>query len=74
MKGRRFKDNWALSGERATVFVRMLEKNGVPGNRLSAAGFSQYQSVASNRTKAGKALNRRIEITLLPSIPGQVNE
>lgn len=74
MKSRRFKDNWALSARRATVVVRLLEKAGVPGNRLSAAGFSQYQPVASNKTRKGKANNRRIEITLLPSIPPQVRE
>jgi chemotaxis protein MotB len=74
MKSRRFKDNWALSARRAAVVVRLLEKAGVPGNRLSAAGFSQFQPVASNKTKVGKANNRRIEITLLPSIPGQVRD
>ncbi len=74
MKSRRFKDNWALSARRAAVVVRLLEKAGVPGNRLSAAGFSQFQPVASNNTKVGKANNRRIEITLLPSIPGQVKD
>lgn len=74
MKSRRFKDNWALSARRAAVVVRLLEKAGVPGNRLSAAGFSQFQPVANNKTEAGKANNRRIEITLLPSIPGQVKE
>ncbi len=74
IKSRKYKDNWALSGHRATVFVRLLEKYGVPGHRLSAAGFSQYQPVASNKTRVGKSLNRRIEITLLPAIPGQVKE
>jgi len=74
MKSRKYKDNWALSGHRATVVVRLLEKGGVPGNRLSAAGFSQYQPVSSNRTKDGKQLNRRIEITLLPSIPSQTRD
>jgi chemotaxis protein MotB len=74
IKSRKYKDNWALSSHRATVFARMLEKYGVPGNRLSAAGFSQFQPVATNDTKAGKTVNRRIEITLLPSIPGQVQD
>ncbi len=74
MKSRKYQDNWALSGHRATVFVRMLQKYGVPGNRLSAAGFSQFQPIATNTTKVGKTNNRRIEITLLPSIPGQVKD
>lgn len=71
---RRRYDNWALSADRAATVVRLLEKNGVPGKNLSCAGFSQYQPVANNRTSKGKALNRRIEITLLPVIPTQVRD
>ena len=66
---RRYKDNWALSGHRSTVVTRLLEKNGVPSRRLSAAGFSQHDPVANNDTDDGRALNRRIEITLLPAVP-----
>lgn len=69
---RRYKDNWNLSAARAAKVVRLLQKHGVPGKNLSAAGFGQFQPIASNRTRAGKALNRRIEITLLPVIPPQV--
>ena len=71
---RRHYDNWSLSADRAATVVRLLEKNGVPGKNLSAAGFSSHQPVASNRTARGKALNRRIEITLLPVIPPQAKE
>lgn len=67
-------DNWALSADRAAGVVRLLEKEGVPGKNLSAAGFSQFQPVANNRSGAGKALNRRIEITLLPVVPDQVKD
>ncbi len=65
---RKYKDNWALSGHRATVVVRLLLKNGVPGYRLSGAGFGAFDPVASNRTATGRSLNRRIEITLLPAV------
>lgn len=67
-------DNWALSADRAAVVVRLLQKNGVPGKNLSAAGFSSWQPVANNKNEAGKALNRRIEITLLPVVPPQVRD
>lgn len=69
MKGGRYSDNWALSGHRATVVVRLLQQAGVPGHRLSAAGFGEFDPLKSNDTEDGKAENRRIEITLLPSIP-----
>ncbi len=65
---RKYRDNWALSGHRATVVVRLLQKNGVPGHRLSGAGFGAFDPVANNRSASGRALNRRIEITLLPAV------
>ncbi|MFH2009594.1 MAG: OmpA family protein [bacterium] len=67
--GRKYADNWALSGHRATVVVRLLAKQGVPGHRLSAAGFGSFDPLKSNRSVDGRALNRRIEITLLPAVP-----
>lgn len=67
-RGVGFKDNWALSSVRAMVVVRLLRKAGVPGRRLSAAGFGPYDPVASNRSRKGRAKNRRIEITLLPLV------
>lgn len=69
IKSRRYADNWALSGHRATTVARLLHKAGVPGHRLSAAGFGEFDPVGSNETEEGQAENRRIEITLLPSIP-----
>ncbi len=65
---RKYGDNWGLSGHRATIVVRLLQKNGVPGHRLSGAGFGEYDPVAANRSATGRALNRRIEITLLPAV------
>ena len=65
----RFKDNWLLSATRASNVVQLLLKEGVPGENLSAAAFGEFQPVASNRTRRGQKLNRRIEITLLPVIP-----
>lgn len=35
----RFRDNWELSSARATAVVKFLIANGVPANRLVAAGF-----------------------------------
>jgi len=67
-RGVGFKDNWALSAVRAIVVVRLLRKAGVPGGRLSAAGYGQFDPVRSNASRAGRARNRRIEITLFPSV------
>lgn len=62
------KDNWDLSVKRATAIVRILEKNKVNPIQITAAGRSSYVPVASNKTREGKAKNRRIEIILSPNI------
>lgn len=67
-----YKNNWELSAARAVQVVTFLKKHGMNSRNLSAAGFSQYQPVARNSTPGGRRMNRRIEITLLPSIPSQL--
>jgi chemotaxis protein MotB len=63
----KFPTNWELSAARATNVVRFLEEtSGIPGERLVAAGFSQFRPVASNGKEKNRAKNRRIEIALLP--------
>lgn len=63
----RFPSNWELSTARATSVIHFLQQEvGLPGDRLVAAGFSQYQPVVSNATVEGRAQNRRIEILLVP--------
>src|SRR5262245_56967400 len=37
----RYRDNWELSSARATSVVKFLIENGVPANRLVAAGFGE---------------------------------
>lgn len=74
IRSRRFRSNWDLSSARAVQVVQFLQKQGVSPNNLSAAGFSEYQPVAQNETEEGKSHNRRIEITILPSIPKHLME
>lgn len=62
-----YPSNWELSTARATSVVHFLQdKVGLPGERLGAAGYSEYRPVASNETAEGRALNRRIQILLVP--------
>ncbi|MFH2005735.1 MAG: OmpA family protein [bacterium] len=72
IKSKQFADNWELSSARAMAVVKFLLEQGVPGSSLSAAGFGEFQPVASNRAVWGRKINRRIEITLMPSIPRQL--
>jgi chemotaxis protein MotB len=64
-----FPTNWELSTARATNVVRFLaEKAAVPADRLVASGYGEYGPIASNKSPAGRARNRRIEILLTPSL------
>ena len=68
IKSSNYKSNWELSTARAVTVVQFLQDNEVKPKFLSAAGYSQYQPDASNKTDEGKAKNRRIEITLMPDL------
>lgn len=61
---RRYRDNWELSSARATSVVKFLIENGVPANRLVAAGFGEFQPLDVADTDAARASNRRIELKL----------
>jgi chemotaxis protein MotB len=61
---RRWTDNWELSSARATSVVKFLIANGVPANRLVAAGFGEYQPLDTADTVEARAANRRIELKL----------
>jgi outer membrane protein OmpA-like peptidoglycan-associated protein len=61
-----FPSNWELSTARATEIVRLLiVRDGFIPDRLSAAGYAEYHSIASNRTLEGRGANRRVDIIIL---------
>jgi outer membrane protein OmpA-like peptidoglycan-associated protein len=57
--------NVALSNKRAQNVRAFLVKTGVPALRLSAVGYGEAQPAKPNITEEGRALNRRIEFTIL---------
>ncbi len=60
----RYRDNWELSSARATSVVKFLIANGVPANRLVAAGFGEFQPLDEADTPEARNRNRRIELKL----------
>ncbi|MBW2731498.1 MAG: OmpA family protein [Deltaproteobacteria bacterium] len=68
IKTRRFKSNWELSTARAVQVVKFMASNGMDPKRISAAGYAENDPVADNAADEGRKQNRRIEITLMPSI------
>ena len=68
----RFPSNWELSAGRALEVVHLLIAQGVRPDVLSAAGYGEFDPVASNETVDGKRKNRRTEISLVPNIDEMV--
>ena len=58
------RDNWELSSERAMSVVRYFIENGIPADRLVAAGFGEHQPLINEDTVEARARNRRIELKL----------
>lgn len=61
----RFPSNWHLSEERAKAVSSILVARGVPKERVSAEGRAEGEPAVPNDTPANRALNRRVEITLM---------
>ena len=63
----KWKSNWELSSARANSIIHYFIKPGkFDAKRLSSAGYGSQRPVTSNRTKQGKARNRRVEIVIIP--------
>ncbi|MBY4899292.1 OmpA family protein [Cupriavidus sp. AU9028] len=58
--------NMRLSQRRAQSVSTYLGERGVASNRLASEGRGQTQPIADNKTEAGRAQNRRVEIFLKP--------
>lgn len=61
-----FRDNKHLSEARAETVLRELVIRGVDPARLSAVGKSDTVPLGDNATSSGRAVNRRVELTLMP--------
>ena len=62
-------DNWDLSAKRATSVVRLLQsKFGISPERMTAGGRSEFVPKVSNSSDAGRKVNRRTEIIVLPKL------
>ena len=57
--------NMILSQNRADAVKVYLIQGGIDAGRLESQGFGPEKPIASNKTKKGRELNRRVEINLL---------
>lgn len=60
-----FADNWQLSTARALAVLTAMTQLGISPDRLSAAGYAQYNPIAPNTDDASRAKNRRVDIVIL---------
>ena len=60
----RFPSNWELSTARAVTVVKFLAAQGIPSERLAAAGYGEFHPLVPGDDPASRAKNRRIEIKL----------
>ena len=56
--------NWELSTARAIAVVKFLIDQGIPPNRLVAAGFAEFRPLAEGDSEDVLRRNRRIELKL----------
>ncbi|MCP4129476.1 MAG: OmpA family protein [bacterium] len=69
MRGGRFRDNWHLSTERALAVLRYILKNkNLDRSRFAAAGYGEFNPLVQNNSTANKALNRRVDIVVIPRV------
>lgn len=58
--------NKALSQKRAESVARQLRARGVSAARIATRGYGSIHPIADNVSETGRALNRRVEIKVLP--------
>ena len=57
--------NLKLSQKRAESVRAYLIERGVPALSLEAKGYGETMPIASNRTRSGRAKNRRVEFVIV---------
>lgn len=60
----RYADNWELSQARALSVVKYFISQGIPADRLVAAGFGEFQPLEEGDSDEARSKNRRIELKL----------
>jgi chemotaxis protein MotB len=63
-----FPNNWYLGAARGIVVTEAMIAAGMPRQHVSAASFADTHPVDSNNSAAGQALNRRIDVVLVPDV------
>jgi len=68
IKTKEFPTNWQLAAARAYSVLTTMQAAGMPAERVSMASYSDTRPTAENDTAENRALNRRIDIVVLPDL------
>ena len=62
-------DLWGLGAHRALAVLRVLQTHGVDSNRMVARSFADRDPLVPGSTVAARRQNRRVEISIAPTMP-----
>lgn len=62
-----YRSNWDLSQARANSAAKYLKSKGIDADKIEAVGMAHTKPIAPQNTAAGRAMNRRVEVILLPA-------
>ncbi len=69
IKTAQFRNNWQLSTERGlSVLEYLLKHKKLDPTRFSVAGYGEYQPLVPNNSPKNRALNRRVDIVVIPRL------
>lgn len=63
-----FPNNWYLGAARGIVVTEAMIAAGFPRANISAASYADVRPVGNNNSTSGQAVNRRIEVVLVPDL------
>ena len=63
--------NYGLSERRASAVVQYLSEKSIPAHKIYVIGLGKDKAAESNRTSAGRAKNRRVDVRLMTNVAGQ---
>ena len=71
IKTKRFRSNWELSSSRSVSVVHeLLADDNIKPERFLIEGYGESQPIATNDTWENRALNRRVELTIVQGEEG----
>ncbi len=72
-RGGQWPSNWELSGWRASTVLRHLAGEGVPEERISAAGYSSTKPLVPITDPTAISVNRRVDVVVLSTASPEAN-